>query len=82
MKYKNNGLKIELGDHVLVEGDVCGVVVCDFDSWRCVDGYEDWLSKEELVGGGKLSSGILVETKKLGFLQYAREDETIVKNAI
>lgn len=79
MRYKNDGSAITLGDHVIVEGNVSGIVVCDFDKWRCLEGYEDWLTKEELVGGGKLASGVMIETSELGFLHYAEEDEDILK---
>ncbi|NHL65002.1 hypothetical protein [Burkholderia ambifaria] len=80
MKYVSSGLDIHIGDHVIVEGDVAGLVVCDFDKHQCVDGYDDWLIDQELVGGGKMSEGILVETKALGFLYYSSEDDEIVKD--
>lgn len=79
MRYKNNSSEINLGDRVMVEGNVHGIVVCDFDKWQCVEGYEDWLTKDDLVGGGKLSSGVMIKTDELGFLHYAEEDEDILK---
>ena len=79
MRYKNDGTKITLGDHVLVEGNVQGIVVCDFDMWQSLEGYESWLTKEKLVDGGTLSSGVMIKTDELGFLHYAEEDEDILK---
>jgi len=80
MRYKSDGVEIKVGDRVLVDRKVHGVVVCDFDLWQCLDGYEKWLTKEELVGGGKLSSGIMIETKELGFVHYSEEDEDIARD--
>jgi len=80
MRYRSDGSEITIGDRVLVDGNVSGVVVCDFDRWQCLAGYERWLTKEELVGGGRLSSGVMVKTKDLGFLHYPSEDWTIVRD--
>lgn len=77
MRYKANGKAIEIGDHVLVEGNVQGIVVCDFDGQQCLEGYGDWLTKEELIGGGTLSSGVMIKTNELGFLHYPEEDDSI-----
>ena len=79
MRYVQNGELIVVGDFVMIEGNVRGRVVCDYDHRKCLDGYERWLTKEELVGGGNLSSGIMVETDELGFLHYAEEDADISK---
>lgn len=79
MRYKSDGSEINAGDYVIVEGDVRGRVVCDFDRWLCLEGYEGWLTKEELVGGGVLSTGVMVETRDLGMVHYAAEDADIVK---
>ena len=79
MHYKNDGTTITVGDHVLIEGNAQGIVVCDFSLWQCLDGYEDWLTKEELVGGGRLSCGVMIKTDQLGFIHYAEEDENIIK---
>ena len=78
MRYKASQKKISVGDHVLVEKNVPGVVVCDFDNWQSLEGYESWLTKEQLVGGGMLKSGVMVETKELGFLHYPEEDDDLV----
>lgn len=56
------------------------MVVCDFDRWKCLEGYESWLNKEDLAGGGELSSGFMIETKELGFLHYADEDVAILRD--
>lgn len=77
MKYVNNGPGIAVGDSVLVEGDIRGVVICDFDNWQCLTGYEGWLTKEEMVGGGFLSSGVLIETAEIGIVHYALRDAEI-----
>lgn len=77
MHYKQTGVAIKLGDQVLVEGNVKGIVVCDFEQQKCLEGYEDWLTKEELVGGGTLSSGVMIKTNELGFLHYPEEDDDI-----
>jgi hypothetical protein len=78
MRYVNEERSIQAGDSVLVEGGVKGVVVCDFDHWTCLSGYESWLSKVEVVGGASLSSGILVETSEIGMVHYAEPDDEIV----
>lgn len=77
MRYKQNDVPVKIGDQVIVEGNVTGIVVCDFDQKKCLDGYEDWLTDDELIGGGKLSSGIMVKTDELGFLHYPEEDDDI-----
>ena len=79
MRYLQTGEPIVIGDLVMVEGNVRGRMVCDFDHRRCLDGYEHWLIDEELVGGGDLSSGIMVETDELGFVHYSEEDADIAK---
>lgn len=78
MNYVSGGENIVVGDSVLVEGDIRGVVICDFDNWQCLSGYEGWLSKEEMLGGGFLSSGVLIETDEIGIVHYAVPDEEIV----
>jgi hypothetical protein len=80
MRYKSDGSEIGVGDQVIVEGNVLGVVVCDFDRWRSLPGYDSFLSKEKLADGTSLSSGIMVETKELGMIHYADEDVDIVRN--
>ena len=80
MKYVGIDRKICIGDLVLVESGVIGTVVCDFERWICLEGYESWLTKEKMAGGDYLSSGILVETVEIGMIHYAEPDETIIFN--
>ena len=79
MLYKASGEEIQVGDRVLVEGNVPGKVVCDFDNWKSLEGYEHWLTKEELVGGGTLRSGIMVETTEIGFVHLPEVDDELVR---
>jgi hypothetical protein len=77
MLYSKTHNKILIGDRVTVDGKIKGIVVCDYDSWKCLNGYESWLTREKLVGFGSISSGVMVETREFGFLHYADEDEDI-----
>lgn len=79
MRYVQNGKPIQVGDIVLVEGNVEGLVVCDYEKAKCLPGYEGWLTRDELVGGGTLSRGIMVKTDELGFVHYDEEDVDISK---
>lgn len=76
VNYVSNGRRIRIGDFVLLEGDK-GIVVCDYDQWECLSGYEGWLTKEELVGGGFLSSGVMIETAGAGMVHYPELDDEI-----
>lgn len=76
MKYLDSGKDIQVGDVVKVDG-VDGVVVCDYENNIALDGYESWLIKETLVGGGNLSTGIMVDTKEYGLIHYPDEDPDI-----
>ncbi|BBS36308.1 hypothetical protein ACJ9N4_01680 [Enterobacter sp. LM3] len=76
MKYVNGGKNIKIGDIVNVDG-VDGIVVCDYENSIALDGYEGWLIKEELIGGGYFSSGIMVDTKDYGLIHYPDEDPDI-----
>lgn len=78
MKYSKDGRSIRVGDSVLVEGNVEGVVVCDLDQWQCLSGYEGWLSKDEMIGGASLLSGVLIETSEIGMVHYSEPDDEIV----
>ncbi|ECC8925072.1 hypothetical protein DUQ00_23410 [Salmonella bongori] len=73
MKYADSVEEIKLGDIVRVDG-LDGIVVCDYENNIALDGYEGWLIKDELVGGGYLSTGIMVETEEAGFIYYPDED--------
>lgn len=76
MNYVSNGRTIRIGDSVLLAGDK-GVVICGYDKWECLSGYEGWLTKEELVGGGFLSSGVMIETAGTGIVHYPEPDDEI-----
>lgn len=76
MRYTSGNRDIRIGDSVLAD-DAKGSVVCDFERWECVAGYEDWLTKEQMLGGGYLSSGVLVKTEDFGLINYPEEDESI-----
>lgn len=69
MKYAN-GQTIRVGDDVIADG-MTGVVVCDFDNRNFMDGYERWdLPTVEMLGGGIMSSGIMVNTAEAGLIHY------------
>ena len=69
MKYAT-GQQIEVGDAVLADG-LTGIIVCDFDNHRFADGFEDWNAPgTEMVGGGRLSSGVMVHTEEAGLIHY------------
>jgi len=78
MKYSNGRRSIRVGDSVLVEGNVEGVVVFDLDHWQCLSGYEGWLTKDEMIGGGSLLSGVLIETSAIGMVLYSEPYDEIV----
>lgn len=68
------GQMMRVGDRVLADG-MSGVIVCDFDNRQFLDGYESWDTPTvEMLGGGTLSSGVLVETVEAGLVYY--EDGT------
>ena len=69
MRYAT-GAEMAVGDEVLADG-MSGVIVCDFDNRRFAKGYEDWdVPTVEMLGGGTLSSGVMVETKEAGLIHY------------
>lgn len=68
------GQKIKIGDRVVADG-MTGVVVCDFDSREFLEDYAGWdMPDVEMLGGGKLNSGIMIETEEAGLVHY--EDES------
>jgi len=79
MRYSNDGNEVCVGDRVLVEGDVLGTVICDFKKKQCLQGYENWLTDQEMLGGGRLDDGIMVKTEKFGYVHYSDPDEEIVR---
>lgn len=59
-----------VGDEVLADG-MSGLIVCDFDNRRFASGYEEWdIPTVEMIGGGTLSSGILINTTEAGLIHY------------
>jgi hypothetical protein len=69
MRYAT-GEEMALGDEVLA-GGMNGVIVCDFDNHLFAEGFEGWdMPTVEMLGGGTLSSGVLVETKEAGLIHY------------
>lgn len=64
------GQKIKVGDKVVADG-MNGVVVCDFDNREFAEGYETWdMPTTEMLGGGTLSSGVMIETVEAGMIHY------------
>lgn len=73
------GQKIKIGDRVKADG-MTGVVVCDFDNREFLEGYADCdMPDVEMLGGGKLDSGVMIDTEEAGLVHYPREDEGIVR---
>ncbi len=61
---------MRIGDEVIADG-MRGVIVCDFDGRAFSKGYEDWdMPTVELVGGGVLSSGVMIKTAEAGLIHY------------
>lgn len=77
MNYVASGKKINIGDIIVADG-MQGTVVCDYDNNEALEGFEGWLIKEELVGGGYLNSGIMINTNEAGLIYYSEEDEGII----
>lgn len=75
----STGQLIKVGDQVIADG-MAGRVVCDFDSREFLDGYESWDTPTvEMLGGGALSCGVMVETEEAGLVHYADEDKGIIR---
>ncbi|MGH6614031.1 hypothetical protein [Sphingomonas sp.] len=71
------GQKIRAGDEVIADG-MKGVVVCDFDGREFAEGYEAWDTPEtEMLGGGTLSSGVMIHTAEAGLIHYPDESGAI-----
>ena len=76
----STGDPIKIGDRVTADGMI-GVVVCDFDNREFLDGYKDWEAPDvEMLGGGTLSSGVMIETKEAGLIHYPHADDGIVRD--
>ncbi|MFC3441027.1 hypothetical protein ACFOKF_07420 [Sphingobium rhizovicinum] len=59
-----------IGDEVIADG-MSGVIVCDFDNRQFMDGYGDWDTPTiEMIGGGTLSSGVMIKTIEAGLIHY------------
>ncbi|KAA3450471.1 hypothetical protein C7I87_12730 [Mesorhizobium sp. SARCC-RB16n] len=64
------GQTIKIGDEVIADG-MKGVVVCDFDNRKFAEGYETLdMPTIEMLGGGTLSSGVMIETVEAGMIHY------------
>lgn len=71
MKYFNTNQEIKVGDTVEVEDGALGTVIYDFDNHEVLN---------DIFQSGKidfLSSGVMIETKKYGWIHYDSEDEDI-----
>ena len=69
MKYAT-GQIMKVGDEVIADGMV-GVIVCDFDNREFADGRESWdMPGAEMLGGGKLDSGVMIKTVEAGLIHY------------
>ncbi len=59
-----------IGGEVITDG-MTGRIVCDFDNRHFLDGYEVWdMPGVEMLGGGTLSSGMMIETVEAGLIHY------------
>jgi len=64
------GQPIRVGDQVFADG-MTGVVVCDFDNREFLEGYSGWdMPDVEMLGGGTLSSGVMIDTIEAGLIHY------------
>ncbi|WP_349961200.1 hypothetical protein [Rhizobium sp. ZPR3] len=69
MRY-STGQPVAAGDHVLADG-MDGIVVCDFDNRVFLAGYTQWdMPDAKMIGGGTLSSGIMINTTEAGLIHY------------
>lgn len=75
----STGLRVKVGDRVTADG-MTGVVVCDLDNREFSDGYEGWdMPTVEMLGGGTLSCGVMIETDEAGLIHYPQEHDGIVR---
>lgn len=69
MQYAS-GQKMMVGDAVRVDG-MEGIIVCDFDNREFAEGYGKWDFQDgEMLGGGALSTGVMVLTEEAGLTHY------------
>ena len=65
-----SGQMMRVGDEVVAD-KMPGTIVCDFDNRVFAEGYADWdLPEVEMLGGGTLSSGIMILTLEAGLIHY------------
>jgi len=61
---------MKVGDQVIADG-MTGVILCDFDNREFAEGYEGWdMPEVEMLGGGKLDSGVMIETVEASLIHY------------
>lgn len=78
VKYRDGDRNIRVGDSVLVENGVEGLVVCDFEDKEYEPGYEDWSAGFCAAASGIPVKGIMVSTAEYGLIYYESEDDSIV----
>ena len=77
MRYAT-GQMMTVGDAVIAD-DMIGTIVCDFDRRAFLSGYEGWdMPTVEMLDGGTLSSGVLIETVEAGLIHYEAGTGTIL----
>ncbi|MER9349995.1 hypothetical protein [Mesorhizobium sp. M0227] len=66
------GQTMKVGDEIIADG-MRGLIVCDFDNREFAEGYETWdMPTIEMIGGGTLSSGVMIETAEAGMIHYVQ----------
>lgn len=71
MKYPD-GQEVLAGDQLSISPTSRGIVICDFDGHRCVEGF-DWQS-----WAASLQSGVLVEAEQEGLIHLVTTDPDLV----
>ena len=70
----STGEQMKVGDQVVADG-MTGVIVCDFDNREFLEGYSGWdMPDVEMIGGGTLSSGVMIETVEAGLIHYENDE--------
>ena len=78
----STGHKVKIGDRVVADG-MTGVVVCDFDNREFLEAYAGWDTPDvEMLGGGRLTSGIMIETEEAGLVYYQDEGSGDIAKAL
>lgn len=53
--------------------------MCDFDNREFLEGYSGWdMPDVEMLGGGKLSSGVMIETEEAGLVHYEVQGSGVI----